>query len=72
MDLTPIRQPPSTVEAPTCELALSADKKWMRLIIDNKQIATFHVDYVLKTIGLDQNSINSFLSRPQKGKDITQ
>jgi hypothetical protein len=30
---------------------LSADNKWMRLIIDGDLIASFHVNYVRKVLG---------------------
>ena len=34
-----------------CELSLSADRKWMRLMVDGKLVASFHVNYVNKVLG---------------------
>ena len=43
----------NVTEAPvdSCELNLSADKQWLRLIVSGKQVATFHVNYVNKVLG---------------------
>ncbi len=37
-------------ESDGCELNLSADRKWMRMVIDGKLVASFHVDYVAKVL----------------------
>ena len=44
---------PVMVEEPIegCELNLSADQKWLRLVVDGKQVASFHVNYVNKVLG---------------------
>jgi hypothetical protein len=34
-----------------CELNLSADNQWLRLVVAGKQVASFHVDYVRKVLG---------------------
>jgi hypothetical protein len=34
-----------------CELSLSADQQWMRLVVSGKQVASFHVNYVRKVLG---------------------
>ena len=33
-----------------CQLELSADGNWLRLVIDEKQIVSFHVNYVQKIL----------------------
>ena len=33
-----------------CELVLSPDKQWLRVIIMGKQVIVFHVNYVNKII----------------------
>ena len=34
-----------------CELNLSADNQWLRLIVSGKQVTVFHVNYVNKVLG---------------------
>ncbi len=33
-----------------CDLELSADKNWLRLIVNEKLVATFHAAYVQKVL----------------------
>ena len=33
-----------------CNLSLSADGNWVRFVVDGKQIASFHVNYVRKVL----------------------
>lgn len=37
--------------AESCELNLSADRKWLRFVVEGKQIASFHINYVNKVLG---------------------
>lgn len=43
----------------TCVLNLSADGKWMRLVVDGKLVASFHVNYVSKVLGSDSKKSTS-------------
>ena len=43
-------------EGESCELNLSSDRKWMRLIVDGKLVASFHVNYVNKVLGAQGKS----------------
>ncbi len=50
--LKEVREPKAIEkEGDGCELNLSADRKWMRMVIDGKLVASFHVDYVGKVLG---------------------
>lgn len=42
-----------------CELSLSADRQWLRLILSGKQVASFHVNYANKVLGNLEKSIQS-------------
>lgn len=52
-----------------CELNLSADGKWMRLVVDGKLVASFHVNYVNKVLGND--SKKSISERSEKRPEPT-
>jgi hypothetical protein len=52
-----------------CELNLSADGKWMRLVVDGKLVASFHVNYVSKVLGSD--SKKSISERSEKRPEPT-
>ena len=38
-------------ETNECSLSLSADRNWMRLVVNGKLVAGFHVNYVKKVLG---------------------
>lgn len=42
--------PQVTSETEQCSLSLSADGKWMRLIVNGHLTAAFHVNYVSKVL----------------------
>ena len=51
-----------------CELKLSADQNWMRFIVDGKQVASFHVNYVVKVLSeIDRTSEK----KPHRRRDIS-
>lgn len=33
-----------------CKIVLSEDKKWVHLIINGKQVVSFHIEYMKKVI----------------------
>ncbi len=39
-----------------CELNLSADRNWVRFIVDGKLIASFHVNYVNKVLATPEKA----------------
>ena len=50
--------------SPECRLELSHDSKWMRLIIDGKLVASFHVNYVSKVLeGKSEKTISEHSER---------
>lgn len=52
--------PAQIVEAKDgCELSLSADGNWMRLVVEGKQVAAFHVEYVQKVLSNAEKSTKS-------------
>jgi hypothetical protein len=51
-------------ETERCSLSLSADGKWLRLIVNGHQTVAFHVNYVNKVLG----SGSSIEQVPTKGK----
>lgn len=58
-----------------CELSLSADKEWLRLVVAGKQVATFHVNYVRKVLGtVDSSKASKSASQkipaPVLGQDL--
>lgn len=42
-----------------CELTLSPDNQWLRLIVSGKQVAVFHVNYVNKILESGKNKSKS-------------
>lgn len=55
--------------SPECWLELSQDSKWMRLVVDGKLVASFHVNYVSKVLGGD--SKKSISERSEKRPEPT-
>lgn len=55
-----------------CELNLSADGKWMRLVVDGALVASFHVNYVTKVIGGESKKSTSERSeqRPEPAANL--
>ena len=49
-----------------CELNLSADKKWMRLVVDGKLTASFHVNYVNKVLGNEPKKSSERVEKRQE------
>jgi hypothetical protein len=45
-----------------CELTLSPDNQWLRLIVSGKQVAVFHVNYVNKVLDSGKNK-----TKPKSG-----
>lgn len=41
-----------------CELTLSPDNQWLRLIVSGKQVAVFHVNYVNKVLDSGKIKLN--------------
>jgi hypothetical protein len=40
----------------SCELSLSADSQWLRLVVGGKQVVSFHVNYVNKVLNSAEKS----------------
>lgn len=49
-----------------CELNLSSDGKWMRLVVEGKQVAAFHIEYVQKVLSSAEKSTKSKKSAPHR------
>lgn len=48
----------------SCELSLSADQKWMRLMVDGKLVASFHVNYVKKVLSPSEQKMTKTGVKP--------
>lgn len=61
-----IKQSPeteNTSDSESCELCLSADGNWMRLLVGGKQTATFHVSYVKKVLAAGSKTTKTEISK---------
>lgn len=55
--------PQVTSETEQCSLSLSADGKWMRLIVNGHLTAAFHVNYVSKVLASSPTISQSTVDR---------
>ncbi len=70
---TEFSQTESIIQATeSCELTLSADKKWLRLVVGGKQIVSFHVNYVNLVLGNLEKAPYSklIINKPDDGPTI--